>query len=100
MEESEKLRGRNQFSIRTVVEALISAGVAACIAGSSRPCSGAAHFSSHAAEYLPAPNYGPHRERAGTRTLMMAKLHGLAWEKAVATLENVGPPTKTKQITL
>jgi glycerol-1-phosphate dehydrogenase [NAD(P)+] len=33
---------------RVIVEGLISAGVASCIAGSSRPCSGAEHLFSHA----------------------------------------------------
>ena len=29
---------------------------------------------------------------------MMARLHGLYWEKIVETLENIGAPTKAKQI--
>jgi glycerol dehydrogenase-like iron-containing ADH family enzyme len=65
LDESEKLKRKSQFSIRTVVEALISAGVAACIAGSSRPCSGAEHLFSHAVEYVAGPNYGLHGERVG-----------------------------------
>ena len=40
-----------QNEIRTIIEALISAGVASCIAGSSRPCSGAEHLFSHAIGY-------------------------------------------------
>ena len=100
VEESEKLRGKNQFSIRTVVEALISAGVAACIAGSSRPCSGAEHLFSHAVEYVAGPNFGLHGERVGIGTIMMAKLHGLDWLKIVQTLENIGAPTKAQQIKL
>ena len=36
------------LDVRVIVEALISAGVASCIAGSSRPCSGAEHLFSHA----------------------------------------------------
>jgi glycerol-1-phosphate dehydrogenase [NAD(P)+] len=98
--ESDKLSRRNQFSIRTIVEALISAGVAACIAGSSRPCSGSEHLFSHAVEYVAGPNFGLHGERVGLGTIMMAKLHGLNWEKIAETLENVGAPTKAKQIKL
>jgi glycerol-1-phosphate dehydrogenase [NAD(P)+] len=82
------------------VEALISAGVAACIAGSSRPCSGAEHLFSHALEYVVGQNCGLHGERVGLGTIMMAKLHGLNWERIVETLENVGAPTKAKQIKL
>lgn len=100
LDESEKLKRKSQFSIRTIVEALISAGVAACIAGSSRPCSGAEHLFSHAVEYVAGQNYGLHGERVGIGTIMMAKLHGLDWEKVAETLENVGAPTKAKQIKL
>jgi glycerol-1-phosphate dehydrogenase [NAD(P)+] len=98
--ESEKLNRKSQFSIRTIVEALISAGVAACIAGSSRPCSGAEHLFSHAVEYVAGSNFGLHGERVGLGTIMMAKLHGLNWTKIAETLENVGAPTKAKQIGL
>src|SRR5215216_6850166 len=98
--ESEKLNCKSHFSIRTIVEALISAGVAACIAGSSRPCSGAEHLFSHAVEYVAGSNFGLHGERVGLGTLMMAKLHGLDWELIAKTLENVGAPTKAKQIKL
>jgi glycerol-1-phosphate dehydrogenase [NAD(P)+] len=100
LDESGKLKRKSQFSIRTIVEALISAGVAACIAGSSRPCSGAEHLFSHAIEYVAGANYGLHGERVGLGTIMMAKLHGLEWEKISETLENVGAPTKAKQIGL
>lgn len=100
LDESERLKRKSQFSIRTIVEALISAGVAACIAGSSRPCSGAEHLFSHAVEYVAGPSYGLHGERVGIGTIMMAKLHGLDWEKVAETLENVGAPTKAKQIKL
>ena len=100
LEESEKLACKSQFTIRTIVEALISAGVAACIAGSSRPCSGAEHLFSHAVEYVAGSNFGLHGERVGIGTIMMAKLHGLNWEKIAETLENIGAPTEAKQIKL
>jgi len=100
LDESEKLKHKSQFSIRTIVEALISAGVAACIAGSSRPCSGAEHLFSHAIEYVAGSGYGLHGERVGIGTIMMAKLHGLDWEKIALTLQNVGAPTTARQIKL
>ncbi len=100
LDESAELKHKNQFSIRTIVEALISAGVAACIAGSSRPCSGAEHLFSHALEYIAGPNYGLHGERVGIGTIMMAKLHGLDWQKIAETLENIGAPTAARQINL
>ncbi|MGC2680656.1 MAG: sn-glycerol-1-phosphate dehydrogenase [Candidatus Nitrosopolaris sp.] len=100
LNESKKLRVRSKSGIRIIVEALISAGVAACIAGSSRPCSGAEHLFSHAIEYIVGQNYGLHGERVGIGTIMMAKLHNVDWEVIVETLERVGAPTKAKQIRL
>ena len=100
LDESPKLRENNKFGIRTIVEALISAGVASCIAGSSRPCSGAEHLFSHAVEYIAGNDCGLHGERVGLGTLMMAKLHGLDWEIIAETLENVGAPTTAEQIKL
>jgi len=100
LDDSQKLLQKNGFGVRTIVEALISAGVAACIAGSSRPCSGAEHLFSHALEYIAGQNCGLHGERVGLGTIMMAKLHGLNWERIVETLENVGAPTKAEQIKL
>jgi glycerol-1-phosphate dehydrogenase [NAD(P)+] len=98
--ESKRLGKRDEFGIRTIVEALISAGVAACIAGSSRPCSGSEHLFSHALEYVAGPDFGLHGERVGIGTIMMAKLHGLDWERVADTLRDVGAPTTAKEIGL
>ncbi|WP_316506874.1 NAD(P)-dependent glycerol-1-phosphate dehydrogenase [Nitrosopumilus sp.] len=84
---------------RVIVEGLISAGVASCIAGSSRPCSGAEHLFSHALDQI-APGVGLHGEKCGIGAIMMAKLHGLDWKKIVKTLKDVGAPTTAKQIGL
>ncbi|MEM3710266.1 MAG: sn-glycerol-1-phosphate dehydrogenase, partial [Nitrososphaerales archaeon] len=88
IDESEKIREGSKESVRDVVEALISAGVAACIAGSSRPCSGSEHLFSHALDIL-APNIGLHGEKCGIGAIMMAKLHNLEWEKIANSLKNV-----------
>lgn len=84
---------------RVIVEGLISAGVASCIAGSSRPCSGAEHLFSHALDKI-APGIGLHGEKCGIGSIMMAKLQGQDWKKIVKTLKNVGAPTTAKQIGL
>ncbi len=81
---------------RTVVEALISSGVAAGIAGSSRPCSGSEHLFSHALEYI--TNKGLHGERCGLGTVMMAKLHGLDYEKIIDTLKIINAPTTAYEL--
>lgn len=85
--------------IRSIIEALISAGVASCIAGSSRPCSGSEHLFSHAMEFIVGNNNcGFHGERVGIGTIMMAKLHGLDWTNIVRALEYSRAPTTAKGI--
>ena len=84
---------------RVIVEGLISAGVASCIAGSSRPCSGAEHLFSHALDKI-APGIGLHGEKCGLGSIMMAKLQKQDWKKIIETLKDVGAPTTAKQIGL
>ena len=97
--ENSKLFAKKGLDARVIVEALISAGVASCIAGSSRPCSGAEHLFSHALDKL-APSVGLHGEKCGIGAIMMAKLQGQDWKKMVQTLKNVGAPTTAKKIGL
>ena len=85
--------------VREIVEALISAGVASCIAGSSRPCSGAEHLFSHAVDKL-EPGTGLHGEKCGIGTILISKLQGQNWKEIVKTLKNVGAPTTAKEIGL
>ena len=81
---------------RVIVEGLISAGVASCIAGSSRPCSGAEHLFSHALDKI-APGIGLHGEKCGIGSIMMAKLQGQDWKKITKTLKDVGATTTAKE---
>ena len=83
---------------RTIVEGLISSGVAAGIAGSSRPCSGSEHLFSHALEYITSSKCGLHGERVGIGTIIMAKLHNLDWKEIKRSLEIIGAPTTAKEI--
>ncbi len=84
-------------SVRDLVEALISTGVAAGIAGSSRPCSGSEHLFSHYLDVL-EPRVGLHGEKCGIGTIMMAKLHGLDWRRVRKALVNVGAPVEASAI--
>ena len=84
---------------RVIVEALISAGVASCIAGSSRPCSGSEHLFSHALDRI-APDVGLHGEKCGIGAIMMAKLRGGDWKEIARALRDVGAPTTARQIGL
>lgn len=97
--ENSGLFAKRGLDARVIVEALISAGVASCIAGSSRPCSGAEHLFSHALDKL-APGVGLHGQKCGIGAIMMAKLQGQDWKKIIKTLKNVGAPTAAKQIGL
>lgn len=88
---------QDQDAVRVVVEALISAGVAAGIAGSSRPCSGSEHLFSHAMDIV-APGKGMHGEKCGMGSIMMAKLHGLDYVQIRDALSLIGCPIKASEI--
>ncbi|MEM1986013.1 MAG: NAD(P)-dependent glycerol-1-phosphate dehydrogenase [Nitrososphaeria archaeon] len=94
---SEKIKFAPKEKVRDVVEALISAGVAAGIAGSSRPCSGSEHLFSHALDVI-APGKGLHGEKCGIGTILMAKLHNLDYEGLKSALEKIGAPTRLREV--
>jgi glycerol-1-phosphate dehydrogenase [NAD(P)+] len=97
LKESKRIGNNEKDSIRDVVEALISAGVAAGIAGSSRPCSGSEHLFAHSLDLL-SPGKSLHGERCGLGTILMSKVHGLPWKKIVTSLKEVHAPTTAKQL--
>lgn len=91
------IRLGNEESVRKVIKALISTGVAMSIAGSSRPASGAEHLFSHALDML-AEKPALHGEQVGVGTIIMAYLHGLKWERVRETLKRVGAPTTAYEL--
>ncbi len=97
MERARSIARRDPDAVRTVVEALISCGVAMSIAGNTRPCSGSEHLFAHALELI-AKDPGLHGERCGLGTIMMAKLHGLNWRRIKRVLETIGCPTTASQL--
>ncbi|WP_456367882.1 NAD(P)-dependent glycerol-1-phosphate dehydrogenase [Thermococcus sp.] len=92
MRNADIIRLGNEESVRKVIKALISTGVAMSIAGSSRPASGAEHLFSHALDML-LQKPALHGEQVGVGTIIMAYLHGLRWERVRETLKRVGAPT-------
>ncbi|MEM4302716.1 MAG: sn-glycerol-1-phosphate dehydrogenase [Candidatus Caldarchaeum sp.] len=78
--------------VRTVVEALISAGVAMGVAGSSRPCSGSEHLIAHALENL-MEKPPLHGERCGVAAVFTSYLHKGNWKKLRDSLAMMGAPT-------
>lgn len=99
MRRAEEIGRREIDGVRGVVEALISAGVAAGIAGSSRPCSGGEHLFSHALSLI-APGVGLHGEKCGLGAIMVSKIQGDEWKGISDSLRKVNAPTMAKQIGL
>ncbi len=97
MKSSGDVRKKKEEAIRTVVEALISCGVAMSIAGSSRPCSGSEHMFAHALD-LTAPNKALHGEKCAIGTIMCAYLQKRNWKKIRKVLQIIGTPTKAEEI--
>lgn len=82
---------------RTLLEALVSCGVAMSIAGSSRPCSGSEHLFSHTLDMI-APDAALHGEQCGVGAIMMAKLHGIDWRAIKESLMVIGAPTMAEEL--
>jgi glycerol-1-phosphate dehydrogenase [NAD(P)+] len=91
------IRGASESGVSTLVEALISCGVAMSIAGTSRPCSGAEHLFSHALTMI-APEPAMHGEQVGVGTIMCAYLHGANWQLIKEVLHKIGAPTTAKEL--
>ncbi len=84
-------------AVRNLMEALISAGVAGGIAGSSRPLSGSEHLISHALDKI-VPEKGTHGEKVALSTVIIAYLYGMNWKKIKAKMQEVGLPVTFSQI--
>jgi len=97
MRNASSIRAMSDSGVRTLVEALISCGVAMSIAGTSRPCSGAEHLFSHALAMI-APKPALHGEQCGVGTIMCAYLHGANWQLIKDVLHRIGAPTTAKDL--
>jgi glycerol-1-phosphate dehydrogenase [NAD(P)+] len=93
------IRTISESGIRTLVEALISCGVAMSIAGTSRPCSGSEHLFSHALTTI-APTPALHGEMCGVGTILCAYLHGANWELIRDVLKRIGAPTTSTELNI
>jgi glycerol-1-phosphate dehydrogenase [NAD(P)+] len=97
MERAQIIKEQTHEGIRTLLEALVSCGVAMSIAGSSRPTSGSSHLFSHALDQI-AEKPALHGEQCGVGSIMMAKLHGLNWEAIKGSLATIGAPTNADEL--
>jgi glycerol-1-phosphate dehydrogenase [NAD(P)+] len=94
----ELIASGNPDGVRVVVEALISSGVAMCIAGSSRPASGSEHLFSHALDIV-APGKALHGEQVALGTIMMLYLYGdPRWKRVKKIMKKIGLPTTAREI--
>jgi len=86
--------------VRILVEALVSSGVAMCIAGSSRPASGSEHLFAHALELL-APGRVLHGEGVALGTIIMLYVYGdPLWRRIRGVMKKIGLPTTSVELGL
>jgi glycerol-1-phosphate dehydrogenase [NAD(P)+] len=97
MDSASTIKETGEASVRKVVKALISCGVAMSIAGSSRPASGSEHKFSHALDIV-APSPALHGEQCGVGSIMMMKLHGGDWGGLKKALQDIGSPTTAHEL--
>ncbi|MFH0897475.1 MAG: NAD(P)-dependent glycerol-1-phosphate dehydrogenase, partial [Candidatus Bathyarchaeota archaeon] len=97
MGNAEIIKEGKEEGLRIVLEALISCGVAMCIAGSSRPCSGSEHLFSHALDIV-SSKPALHGEQCGIGSIMMAYLWRGNWKALKEKLEIIGAPTTAKEL--
>ncbi|MBU5558069.1 MAG: NAD(P)-dependent glycerol-1-phosphate dehydrogenase [Candidatus Aenigmarchaeota archaeon] len=95
---AKSIRACEEQGLRNLIEALISSGVAMCIAGSSRPASGSEHLFSHALDALWHTKKSLHGEQCGVGTIMAAYMHGMPWQMVRDTLKQLGAPVTAKEL--
>lgn len=81
----------------TVFKGLISSSMAMCIAGSSRPASGAEHLISHRLDRI-SSKPAMHGEQCGLMSVFTMYLHGGDWKQLKDTLEVLGAPTSIHEL--
>ena len=99
IQNAKQIQPCNDESLRVLLEALISCGVAMSIAGSSRPCSGSEHLFSHALDMIDG-SHAMHGEQCGLGAVMMAYLHGMDWKRIKETLKRINAPTTATELGL
>ncbi len=97
MENSSLIRPNLEDSVWIAIKPIIMSGVSMCIAGSSRPTSGAEHMFSHMLD-LRCPGKALHGEQCGVGSIMTMYLHGGDWEKVRDALKEIGAPTTAREL--
>ena len=97
MDAADMIKPELEESVRLVLKALVSSGVAMSIAGSSRPASGSEHKFSHALDRI-APEPALHGEQCGVGTIMIMYLHGGNWQQIRDALRMIGAPVTAREL--
>ena len=93
------IRPNLEDSVWLAIKPIIMSGVSMCIAGSSRPTSGAEHMFSHMLD-LKHPGKALHGEQCGVGSIMTMYLHGGDWEQIRDSLKTIGAPTTARELGL
>ena len=99
MENCGLIRPNLEDSVWIAIKPIIMSGVSMCIAGSSRPTSGAEHMFSHMLD-LKHPGKALHGEQCGVGSIMTMYLHGGDWEQIRDSLKTIGAPTTARELGL
>jgi glycerol-1-phosphate dehydrogenase [NAD(P)+] len=85
-------------SVKLLLEALITCGIAMSIVKSSRPCSGAEHMFCHTLDFLCPGNTALHGEKVALGAYIMSYLHGIDHEEVREALVSYNLPTNFRDI--
>lgn len=99
IDDSDLISPRTEESVWVAIKPVILSGTSMCIAGSSRPTSGAEHMISHTID-MKYPGRALHGEQCGVASIMTMYLHGGNWMTIRQALSNIGAPTTAKQLGL
>jgi glycerol-1-phosphate dehydrogenase [NAD(P)+] len=97
IENASLIRKGVEESVWLAIKPLIESGASMCVAGSSRPTSGAEHMFSHT---LDALTHGKafHGEQCGVGAVMMMYLHDGDWQEVRDALLALGAPTTAREL--
>jgi len=95
------IRSKAEGYSRIVINALLSSSLAMCVAGSSRPGSGAEHMFSHALDEI-AEKPALHGEQTALGSIIMSYLHEgeKGSQKQIETMKIIGLPVTAKELGL
>lgn len=89
---AKEIPSMTEESVKIVINALITSGIAMAVAYSSRPASGAEHKFSHALDRI-AEKPALHGEQCALGSIVISYLQGGDWKELRSVMETIGIPT-------